>query len=95
MEAALICLIFNDDLFVFGKLVQTVHFIGTDCSREWARIFRCNKWSSDSGESNVFGCVEDHANVSVVTATIGGWDGSKHCFKSSVSWFMSSLIVGH
>jgi hypothetical protein len=39
--------------------------------------------------------VEDHANVSVVTATIGGWDGSKHCFKSSVSWFMSSLIVGH
>ncbi len=80
LEVALICIILNDELFMLSKLVQTADFIGTISSWEWARIFRCDKRSGANGESGVFSLVKDHANVSLVAATIGGQDSRKYCF---------------
>ena len=62
---------------MFGNLVQPINFIGVDCSWELRDFER----AGNHGEFDVFGLFMDHANVSVITTTIGSSDGSKHCSK--------------
>ncbi len=56
LKATLVCFIFNNKLFVFCNLAQSINFIGTDSSWERARIFRSHERSGNSQESGVSDC---------------------------------------
>ena len=64
---------------MFRELAETVHLVRADRGREWPRVLGYNERVGAGREGGVFGVVEDHTNVSVVTSTVCGRYSSKHC----------------
>ena len=52
--------------------------MGPDGGCERTRIFGGNELSSPSQEGSVGGIIKDYSNLSMVSATIGGQNSSKH-----------------
>ena len=64
---------------MFSDQAQKVNFVGAACGWEWAGILGdCERVGACQG-CYALGLVKDHANVSVISSTVGGGDGSKHC----------------
>jgi len=83
-------------VFLFYNLAQMVNFTGTDGGWERARIRRGNKLCGAGGYSGVFSLDKDHANVSIVSATFGGHDSSKHWSEFTVELvhvFIGRLVI--
>ena len=66
---------------MFRELAETVHLVRADRGREWPRVLGYDERVGAGRERRVFRVVEDHTNVSVVTSTVCGRYGSKHCSK--------------